>query len=366
MKTQAAVLNRVGTLISVETLELGPPKRGEVLVRVHATGVCHSDWHLVTGDTQHVLPAVLGHEGAGVVEAVGADVTRVQVGDHVVLNWAPACGECFYCERGRPALCSTYVGPLWAGTMLDGTARFSRDGHPVFTYCGLGCFAERTVVPELCCIPIRTEIPFEVAALLGCAVATGVGAALNTARVSPGESVAVFGAGGVGLSVVLGARLSDARQVIVVDKSPAKLAMVRDFGATDAVPAGPDAATAIRRLTDGRGADVVFEAVGSPAVQEQSFQAVRPGGRLVLVGLSPMGSNTSFPSSLIVREEKSILGSYYGSVQADRDFPAYAAHFIAGRLPLDRLVTRRYALGDINRAYADLLTGDLARGVVVM
>src|SRR5471032_2297191 len=206
MQIRGALLRGVHQPFSIERLELEPPQKGEVLVGMKATGVCHSDWHIVTGATPHPLPVVPGHEGAGVVESIGPGVSSVKVGDHVALNWAPSCGRCFYCLRGKQSLCTAYVEPIWAGTMMDGTTRLSIDGEPVYHFSALACFAEKAVVPEVCCVPLPKAIPFNVAALIGCAVTTGVGAVLNTAKVPPGCSVAVFGAGGVGLSIVMGAR----------------------------------------------------------------------------------------------------------------------------------------------------------------
>lgn len=260
MKTQAAVFYEVNTPFKIETLDLDAPKAGEVLIKVAATGVCHSDWHLMTGATKHATPVVPGHEGAGVVEAVGPGVTRVKPGDHVTLNWAPNCGACFYCLNDRPNLCSTFVGPIWAGTMMDGTTRLTKNGRPVYHFSALACFADYTVVPDVSCVPLKKEVPLTVAAPIGCAVTTGVGAALNTARVRPGSSVAVFGAGGVGLSIILGAKLAGAARIIAVDRAEGKLDIAKEFGATDVMMAGPEAAGAIRALTEGRGADYVFAA----------------------------------------------------------------------------------------------------------
>ena len=365
MKTRAAVVRETGQPIRVETLDLEPPHAGEVLVRLRATGVCHSDWHIATGDTHHPLPAVLGHEGAGVVEALGGGVERVRAGDHVALNWAPSCGRCFYCDRGRPSLCAEYVGAIWAGTMLDGSTRFRDEAGPVFHYSSLACFAERVVVPEVCCVPLDRDVPFEVAALIGCAVATGVGAVLNTAQVPAGAAVAVYGVGGVGASVILGARLAGAAPIIAVDRNETKLEIALGLGATHGVLANTDAVRSIRALTGGRGADWVFEAVGAPRVQEECLHAARPGGVIVLVGLSPMGSATNFPGAILTREEKSVVGSYYGTCDAARDFPRFAELYRRGALDLDALVSRRFALDEINDAYAQMLSGALARGVVV-
>jgi Zn-dependent alcohol dehydrogenase len=365
LKVRAAVVRQAGAPILVETLDLEPPRSGEVLVKIAATGVCHSDWHIATGDTEHPLPVALGHEGAGVVADVGDGVTRVQVGDHVALNWAPSCGSCFYCEGGRPSLCGKFVEPIWAGTMLDGTTRLSSSGEPVYHYSSLACFADHTVVPEVCCVPMPREVPFEIAALIGCAVTTGVGSVLNTACIEIGSSVCVYGVGGVGVSVILGARLAGASRIIAVDRNEEKLEIARGFGATDTALAGPDAVASIRQLTEGRGADYVFEAVGAPRVQEECLHAARPGGTVVLVGLSPTGSATNLPGAIITRQEKTIVGSYYGTCVASRDFPQYAKLYLDGDLDLDRLVSRTYALDEINDAYAAMLSGGTARGVVL-
>jgi S-(hydroxymethyl)glutathione dehydrogenase/alcohol dehydrogenase len=366
MRVRAALFTEPHRPFQIETLDLEPPHAGEVLLKVAAAGVCHSDWHLMTGATRHAVPVVPGHEGAGVVEAIGAGVTRVKPGDRVALNWAPNCGGCFYCLNDRPNLCAAYLKPLWAGTMLDGTTRLSCNGQPVYHFSTLACFADHTVVPQECCVPLPREVPLTVAALIGCAVTTGVGAVLNTARVRPGSSVAVFGAGGVGLSIVLGARLAGASRIIVVDRVEAKRAIALDFGATDVLLAGPGTHDAIRALTNGRGADYVFEAIGSPTVQEQCLDAVRPGGLLVLAGIAPMGSSTNFPGAQLTRQEKTVMGTYYGSANTARDFPLYADLYLRGKLDLERLISRTYPLEQINEAYAEMLSGATARGVIVL
>ncbi len=365
MKTKAAVFYEPAVPFTIETLDLQEPQAGEVLVRVAAAGVCHSDWHLMTGATQHPLPVVPGHEGAGVVEAVGAGVTRIKPGQHVALNWAPSCGACFYCLHDRPSLCQTYVGPIWAGTLMDGTTRFSKDGQPVYHFSALGCFSEYIVVPDVCCVPLPKDVPLEIAALIGCAVTTGVGAVVNTARIQPGSSVAVLGAGGVGLSVIMGAKLAGAAQIIAVDTQEAKGDLALQFGATDFVLNRPETNDAIRGLTGGRGPDYVFEAVGLPALQEQALDLVRPGGTAVLVGISPMGSGTNLPGAVLTRQEKTVTGSYYGSANTARDFPLYADLYRKGKLDLDRLVSKKYPLEQINEAYADMLKGEQARGLIV-
>lgn len=364
MKIRAAVLEGPGQPFRIERLDLGEPQAGEVRVRVVAAGVCHSDWHLVTGATRHPFPCVAGHEGSGIVDAVGAGVESVRPGDLVALNWAPSCGTCFSCRSGRPALCSAYVGPIWAGTMLDGTTRLTRDGAPVYHYSALACFAEACVVPEGCCVPMPPDTPPDSAALIGCAVATGVGSVVNTAQVPPGASVVVLGAGGVGLSTVLGARRTGADPIVAVDVHPDKEAVARQCGASAFLLEGPDLARQVLELTDGRGADYVFEAVGLPSLQERTLELVRPGGTVVLSGLSAMGSATNLPGALLVRREIAVLGSYYGSCVAARDFPLYASWSREGTLPLERLVSRTYPLDQINEAYAAMLSGSGARGVI--
>lgn len=365
MRIKAAVFREPGVPFSVETLDLAEPRAGEALVRVAAAGVCHSDWHLMTGATQHATPVVPGHEGAGVVVAVGPGVTRVGVGDHVALNWAPSCGACFYCLHDRPSLCETYVGPIWAGAMMDGTTRLSQEGRPVYHFSALACFADHAVVPESCCVPLPHDVPLTVAALIGCAVTTGVGAVLNTAQVRPGSHVAVYGAGGVGLSIIMGARLAGAARIIAVDAREAKGDIALAFGASDFLMAGPGTVEAIRRLTEGRGADYVFEAIGLPTVQEECLMAARPGGVVVLAGVAPMGSATNLPGAIITRQEKTVTGTYYGSANPARDFPLYADLYRRGLLDLDRLVSRTYPLEQINEAYADMLGGRVARGLIV-
>lgn len=366
MVIRAAVLEAPGQPFKVERLELAPPGKGEVRVRIRAVGVCHSDWHLVTGATKHPFPCVAGHEGSGVVEAVGDGVAELKAGDAVALNWAPSCGTCFYCLAGRPALCSAYVGPIWSGTMLDGTTRLSRGGQPVFHYCGLACHAEAVVVPEVSCVRMPSELPFESAALIGCAVATGVGAVLNTARVPKGSSVAIFGCGGVGLSAILGAGLAGASQVIAIDAAEAKRGAALGMGAGDFLKFGNGLAGAVRSLTEGRGVDYAVEATGKREVQEMAFECVRPGGTLVIAGLSPMGEPTNFPAARLVREEKTVMGSYYGTCDTARDFPEYAQLALSGQLPLEKLVTQRFGLDEINEAYRAMMEGKVSRGVIVM
>ena len=365
MKTRAAVLHEPGSPFRIEACELEPPRKGEVLVAVQAAGICHSDWHLATGATAHPLPVAAGHEGAGVVEGVGPGVRRVHPGDRVILNWAPSCGSCFYCLEDRPGLCAEYTGPIWAGTMLDGTTRLSLDGRPVFHFSGLACFAERTVVPEVSCVRIETDVSFPAAALIGCAVTTGAGAVFHTARVRAGQSALVYGAGGVGLSIIIAARLAGAHPIIAVDRNEARLDFARSLGASDGVLAGPDVVGRVRSATGGWGADHVFDATGIPAVQEECLEAARPGGTVILAGIAPMGSATNLPGAVITRQEKTVAGCYYGKSNPARDFPFIAGLRAAGLFDIDRMITRTYPLDRINEAYADLLGTEPGRGVIV-
>lgn len=357
MKIRAAVLYAPGEPFRVEEVDLAEPRDGEVLVKVAAVGVCHSDWHLVTGDTQHPFPLVAGHEGAGFVHS---KTDHFEVGDLVALNWSPSCGTCFYCAEGRPALCGTYVEPIWAGTMIDGTTRLSKDGKPLYHYSALACFAEYCVVPEQCCVKMPSNLDPEIAAVIGCAVATGVGSVLNTAQVKAGSSVVVIGAGGVGLSTIMGAKAAGAFPIIAIDplesRQQAALAMGADL-------AFPDAAQ-VKSETGGRGADYIFEAVGKPALQEVAVEVARPGGTVIFSGLSANGSATNIPGARLVREEKTVMGSYYGTCDAHRDFPLYAEMYQHGKLPLDQLVSHRYSLDQINEAYEDMLSGKSVRGVI--
>ncbi len=365
MQMQAAIITEFNTPFRIETVELAPPKAGEVLVKLAASGVCHSDWHVLTGTTPRPLPIITGHEGAGVVETIGDAVTRVQPGDRVTLSWRPECGECHYCLKNKPNLCETLIPVINSGLQIDGTSRVTWRSEPVYIMNALGCFAEYVVVQERCCVPIDGDVPLEVAALVGCAVSTGVGAAMYTADVRAGQSVVVYGVGGVGLNIVQGARLCGADPIIAVDTSGAKLEFAREFGATHTLLSDKTTVAQIQKLTEGRGADHVFESVGLPALQARALDAVCPGGMLTLVGVAPADSLTSWPGLIIMAREKTIRGSLYGSVNPHRDFPLILDLYASGKLKLDELVTRRYRLDEINQAYDDMLSGGLARGVIV-
>jgi len=349
----------------IEDGELAPPGPGEVEVKLEAAGVCHSDWNVVTGATSNPLPAVLGHEGAGVVVSVGERVEGLAEGDHVVLSWLPACGRCFYCTQGRHVLCDVAMEDMFRGTLPGGGLRLSQNGDSLYHYSYLSAFAERCIVPEGCCVRVRDDAPFEVAALVGCAVMTGYGAAVKRAAVQDGDVVAVFGTGGVGLSAVMGARLAGARAVVAVDPVEFKRQTALELGATHALdPTSEDVVGALGDLTDGRGADAALDTAGVPGVVAQAYAGVRRGGTVVAVGLPAEGLTADLPASDLPREEKIVTGSFYGSCDPQVDMPQVVALYMEGKLALDRLVTRTYPLEEINEAFAAMNSGEVARAVI--
>ena len=366
MRIRGVVLERTGGPLVVSELDLAPPGPEEVLVRLRASGVCHSDWNAVDGTVETPCPAVLGHEGAGVVEAVGERVARVAVGDHVALSWAPWCGECDECRRDLPQLCSTVWPAMGTGGLMDGTPRLSRDGEPICHYSFLSTFAEACVVPERSCVPIPDDVPFEVAALVGCAVTTGVGAVWRTAGVRPGERVAVIGCGGVGLSALMAAVAAGAEPVIAVDAAPGKLEVARSFGATDAVlwqGGAAETAAAVRHVSGG-GVDYAIEATGRPEAMETAFLSTRVRGAAVLIGIPRADAVLSLPAATIPRMERRVLGSIYGSSKPERDFPHTLALYRSGRLPLDRLVSHRLPLEEAERGFELMQSGEALRVVL--
>lgn len=366
MRARAAVLTEVKKPLEIWDVEVDPPRAGEVLVRVVAAGVCHSDLHYIHGDLATVLPAVPGHEGAGIVEAVGPGVTRFQPGDHVLFVFRAFCGQCFYCLNGRPALCD-FSNPLRrTGRMFDGTTRFHRDGQDVHHILGVSCFAEYTVVPEQGLLKLPDDIPLDRAALVGCGVTTGVGAVLFAAGVRPGDSVAVIGCGGVGLNVVQGAALAGAGPVIAVDVVPQKLEWAKELGATHVVNAREqDPVEAIRSLTEGRGADYAFEVIGRVETIQQAYEATRKGGTTVVVGLAPQGTILPLDPLDLLRAEKTIKGTVYGTANLPRDIPRLLELYRLGRLKLDELISRRLRLEQINEGFDAMLSGSVARSIVV-
>jgi alcohol dehydrogenase len=366
MRIRAAVLERTGGTLAVQDVELAPPERGEVLVRLAASGVCHSDQNAIDGTAETPCPAVLGHEGAGVVEALGEGVTGVAVGDHVTLSWAPSCGRCGECIRDLPQLCQAAWPAMGAGALLDGTTRLSRDGERIHHYSLISSFAEACVVPERSCVVIPKDVPFDVAGLVGCAVTTGVGAVWNTARVRPGDRVAIVGCGGVGLSALLGAVAAGASEILAVDVSEAKLGVARELGATQGVLwAGTpeETADAVRDATGG-GVDYAIEATGRPEAMTAAFLSTRNRGAAVLIGIPREEAVLTVPALTIPRMERRILGSIYGSARPERDFLIILDLYRRGRLPLDRLVSHRLPLEKIDEAFALMHAGEARRAVL--
>lgn len=360
----AAVLRKPGEAVQVEDVDLAGPTDGQVRVRVEAAGVCHSDLHYMTGDLTSKLPVVLGHEGVGRVIEVGPGVVDVAVGDRVVFTWRPRCGRCRFCLDGRPTLCVGGGVQRAAGGLLDGSLRLSADGKPVHHLMGVSCFAEECVVFERSVIKISEEIPRRIAAIVGCAVITGVGTALNAASGSTGRPVAVFGAGGVGLSAVMGLHLVGAHPIIAIDTDQAKLDLARMVGASHTLLAGDAVVDQIRELTGG-GADWTVDAVGRPVVTEQALAALGPGGTLIAAGLTDVSATFAVPTNLLVQQQQRVIGSLYGSANPAVQLPQILELYRAGRLPLDRLAGAEYPLDQVNEAYAALASGSLGRATVV-
>lgn len=363
---KAAVCRSRGEPVRVEDVELERPRAGEVLVRLAASGVCHSDYSVVTGVMPMKLPCVLGHEGAGVVLEVGAAVSHIAPGDRVVLSWVTPCGSCFYCREGQPNLCDVGAKINLHHRMPDGTSRLHKDGEDLQSFSALGAMAERAVVPAQAAVKLPHHAPLQKAALIGCSVMTGAGAVWHTAEVKAGSSVAVFGAGGVGLNAIQAAAIAGAERIVAVDVYPRKLELARQFGATHAVDASQDdAVKAIRGLTEGRGADYAFEAIGNKKTIEQAYAAVRRGGTCVVIGIGPRTDSVELNVFLLPVLEKRLLGCWYGGARVHRDLPRLLSMYTAGKLQLDALVTRTYRLDEVNQAFADMANGVNARGVIV-
>ena len=357
---RAAVVRQVGAPFEVEEIELAPTGPGEVRVRMAASGVCHSDLSVQNGSIPFLFPTVLGHEGAGVVVEVGEAVTRVVPGDHVVLTWMPACRRCFWCLSGQPMLCE--VGLAEALGSPFATAA----GTPLVRGLGTATFSEQTLVPEAEVVRIDPSVPLELAALVGCALATGIGAVWHTAGVTPGSSVAVVGCGGVGLSVVQGARLAGASTVVAVDRVAGKLEMAEAMGATATVDASAaDVVAAVRAHTAGRGADYCFEVVGRADTIRSAFAATRRGGTTVLVGAGSPAEQVSFSAFELFVDAKTVVGCVYGSTDADRDFPVLVDLVRRGAIDAAGLVTRRISLDDLGDAFRAMEAGEVARSVIV-
>ncbi|HZC95361.1 MAG TPA: Zn-dependent alcohol dehydrogenase [Bradyrhizobium sp.] len=366
LQFRAAVLHAPRTPMSIETVTAAALKPTDVLVRIRAAGLCHTDLEVIEGSLRYPLPIVLGHEAAGIVEQAGAAARGVRAGDHVVLSWNPHCGHCFYCDRDTPILCEEYLGKGPQAVAFDGESHTTLgDGSPLQQLMFLGSFAEYCVVSDQQAIPVPKEIPFDRACLIGCGVMTGVGAALNLGAIAHGFTVMVIGCGAVGLAAVQGARLAGAGKIIAVDLDPAKLALAARMGATHGVHAAKEDAAAIgRRETNGRGADVVIESAGAASAFRATAEAVRPGGQIIWLGKIDVNKDVSFRWGSLM-QEKRIRRVSYGNARPRRDFPLLARAYLDGSLLLDDLISRRIKLEEINDGFAALKRGETIRSVIM-
>ncbi len=373
MKTRGAVLREMGLPapyagsrpLEIVDLELAQAGTGEMLLRVRAAGLCHSDLSVIDGSRPRVMPMVLGHEAAGEVVELGPGTKGFAPGDRVVLSFVPTCGECAECRGGRAALCEPGAVSNAAGTLLSGERRWGElGGEPLHHHLGVSAFAEHIVVSARSAVVMPDRVPFEIAALFGCAVLTGVGAVINSAGVKAGQSVAVFGLGGVGLAALLGARLAGASPLVAVDRVPAKLELARELGATDTVLAGEDTVEQVKAATGG-GPDHALETVGSETVLADAYAATRRGGTTVTVGLPHPERMLSIPAVSLVTEERTLKGSYLGSCNPPVDVPRFVDLYLEGRLPVERLLTHRLALDEINEGFDRLASGECVRQAVV-
>jgi S-(hydroxymethyl)glutathione dehydrogenase / alcohol dehydrogenase len=360
LTAKAAVLRAAGEPLSIEEITLFEPSPTQVVVRLVGSGVCHSDLSVIRGTFPFMFPTVLGHEGSGVIESVGSDVKRVAPGDHVVLTWMPPCRHCEACLAGQSVLCD--VGLAEA----IGSSYATVDGVPLVRGLGVAGFATHTLVPEASVVKIPEDADLELAALVGCALSTGVGAVFRTARVAPGSTVAVVGCGGVGLAVMQGAKIAGASRIIAVDRLEPKLELARSLGATDLVDASSvDAVAEVKLLTGGRGADYAFEVVGISATIKQSFAMTRRGGTTVLVGAGSPSDEVTFSAMDLFLDMKTLVGCVYGSTDPDRDFPGLVEMIERGTIDAKRMVTSRIGLEDINDALDAMEAGDGARSLIV-
>jgi S-(hydroxymethyl)glutathione dehydrogenase/alcohol dehydrogenase len=364
---RAVVLTDSAAPLQVREVALAAPGPDEVEVAIAAAGVCHSDLHVRRGEWTLPLPLVMGHEGSGVVTALGEGVTGLEVGDHVVLSWVAPCGKCRACLAGNEARCEVAAGTVaLGGTLNDGTTRLSIDGRPVHHYLGTSAFADRAVVPASGAIKVRRDAPLETISIIGCAIATGVGAVRNSARVPAGATVVVIGCGGVGLSIVQGARLAEAARIIAVDVRDDKLELAKRVGATDTIRADPgtDTNDQLRRLLP-EGVDFAFDAIGRAAVTEQCIAMLAIGGSAVVVGIPPEGTKVSFEPQTLVDLDQRIIGSNYGGIRPARDIPWLVDEYMAGRLFVDELISARRPLGDAEDALEQLASGSALRQLLI-
>lgn len=374
MKTRAAVLHEMGLPapyaesrpLKIETLQLDAPKHGEVLIRIRAAGLCHSDLSVINGSRPRPMPMALGHEAAGEIIQLGEGVTDFQEGDHIVCTFVPSCGHCLPCKEGRPALCEPGAEMNGKGEMITGGRRLHSEEGDVHHHIGVSAFAEYAVVSTNSIVKVDPEIPFEKVAVFGCAVITGVGAVINTAKVKPGSSVAVVGLGGIGLNAVIGAKLAGAREIIAVDINPDKFNIARELGATAVYDSGQsDVVDQIKSATSG-GVDYAFETAGAVPAMETAYQITKRGGMTTTTGLPDPGQEFSFPQVTLTAEERTLKGSYVGSCVPMRDIPQFVELYKQGRLPVDRLLTDTLPLEEINEGFDRLKKGKVNRLVVKM
>jgi NDMA-dependent alcohol dehydrogenase len=364
---KAAVMTGIDQPLEIrDDIEVEAPHAGEIKVRMGASGVCHSDLSMQNGTMMAATPIVLGHEGAGIVEEVGEGVTSVAPGDHVIISWVPQCGECFFCVRDQGYLCERASAALATGGLLDGTTRMKSGGAPLFQMAASGTFSDTTIIPEIGAVKIPADLDMKVAALIGCGVLTGTGAAMNTATIRPGDTVAVVGCGGVGLNVIQGARIKGAGEIIAVDMNETKLQMAKEFGATATVNASQgDPVSQVMEMTAQRGADVAFEVIGLQQTIDQTITMVRRGGQAILVGVPKMDAMINIPAFFgVVLAEKTIKGCWYGSSNVQKDVPKLIELYKSGELKLDELISRTIKLDGVNEAFDAMKTGEVARSVI--
>lgn len=365
MKIRAAVLEDFGAPLSVQEVDLAEPRAGEALVRLVACGVCHTDLYTASGaDPSGYAPTVLGHEGAGVVESVGEGVTLVEPGDHVVTLFSPQCGECAHCRSPRTNLCLAIRDLQNQGYLPDGTTRLGRGEEPIRHFMGTSTFAEYTVMPEIALAKIDRDAPLDSACLFACGLSTGIGAALNTARVEPGSTCVVFGAGMVGLGAVVGCRLAGAGRIVAVDIAEGRLALTTQHGATETLPGGEDAVEGILELTGGLGADYTFEATGNVAVMRQAVESARMGwGLATMCGVAGKGETLDIVPRFLITGRR-VAGSSFGGCKGREDVPAYVRRYLAGEIDVDAFVSHRLTLDEVNRGFELMEAGDGIRSVI--
>lgn len=366
MKFRAAVLEAVRTPLVIREVEHHALSPGDVLVRIGASGLCHTDLEVIEGQLAYPLPIVLGHEGAGTAEAVGSAVTLVKPGDKVVCSWNPNCGHCFYCDRDQPILCEPFTTHQPRGRLTDGSIRLAMDGKPLHHFSVVSSHAQYCVVPESGAIPVPRAIPDHLACLIGCGVMTGIGAVCRFARVGPGSVVAVVGCGAVGLNAVQGAKLARAAEIIAIDPSATRRALAHKLGASVVIdPKAQDAAGAVKEFSSKRGADYVFECAGSEAAMQSAVEMTRPGGELVILGKVNVDQRVSFRFGSLMGERR-ITRSSYGGARPRRDFPWIARLCLDGDIDLEALVSERIQLDDINRGFDRMRSGETIRTVIDM